>query len=105
MSNGPIKIGDGWHPQIIHPDLVGYATRNEGVNAVKWHAIIDGSECETCRSMHGRVWRLTGEPVGHDLFLPYPAYEQCRRGKVHCRCILLPMAYGPDIPFPDGSVE
>jgi len=40
-----------------------------GVNALKWHAILDPKVCIECAERAGKLWDMDGEPIGHDI--PY----------------------------------
>lgn len=82
----------------LHPSLRTYASR-DGVNAVKWHTVVDQRTCPVCLSLHGKVWTLDGKPVEHSTPLPVvpPTHDWCR-------CILIPMAYAHDIPLPGSKV-
>lgn len=52
------------------------AYRDAGVKKVKWHTVLDGKECETCRERNGKVYFINAIP-------PKPH----RR----CRCVFEPV--------------
>lgn len=72
------------------------AMRENGINALRWFAILDTSVCENCAVRADKLWTIDGEPLGHDI--PYEAVP------LHpwCRCILLPERY-EDGPPEDGD--
>lgn len=73
------------------------AMRENGINALRWFAILDAVVCENCAVRADKLWTIDGEPLGHDI--PYEAVP------LHpwCRCILVPEQY-PDGPPEDGDV-
>lgn len=71
--------------------------RANGVQAVKWHAVLDSRVCPYCGAHAGKLWTLDGGPIGHDAALgPHPPAHWW------CRCILLPMRW-PGGPPEDGG--
>lgn len=73
------------------------AFRANGVQAVRWHAILDAKVCPACAVHAGKLYTLEGKPIEHALPLG-------QRPPAHwwCRCILLPMKF-PDAPRVDGG--
>lgn len=70
-----------------------------GVQAVKWFAVLDSRVCPYCGGHAGKLWALDGAPIGHDVALgPHPPAHWW------CRCILLPMQWAGGPP-PDGGAE
>lgn len=74
------------------------AMRAGGVNAFKWHAVLDPKVCPLCGARAGKLWTVDGKPLGHDIPFSWPTLHP------RCRCILLPMKY-PDGPPKDGGNE
>lgn len=75
--------------------------RENGVNAFRFHAVLDSRTTPGCAVRHGLVYDLdTLAPLGHDIVLDRTPPRHYR-----CRSILLPMAYGPDIPRPKDGGE
>lgn len=71
-----------------------------GVDAVKWHAILDPKVCPYCGVHAGKLYTLDGKPIGHEIALgkPPPAHWWCR-------CILTPQKYPDDTPPADGGAD
>jgi len=69
-----------------------------GVNALKWHAILDPKVCIECAERAGKLWDMDGEPIGHDIPYASPALHPW------CRCILLPQKF-KDGPPEDGGKD
>lgn len=71
-----------------------------GVNAFRWHAVLDENTTAGCALRHGLVYTIdTLEPVNHNIPIEREPPRHYR-----CRSILLPMAYADDIPVPpDGG--
>ncbi|MGE0209888.1 MAG: minor capsid protein [Lysobacteraceae bacterium] len=70
-----------------------------GVNAFRWHAVLDERTTAGCALRHGLLYDLdTLEPIRHDI----PIEREPPR-HWNCRAILLPVAYGPDIPMPEDG--
>lgn len=71
-----------------------------GVNAFRWHAVLDEKTTAGCALRNGLLYDIdTLAPIRHDVPIE-------RRPPRHwrCRSILLPMAYADDIPMPpDGG--
>lgn len=71
-----------------------------GVNAFRWHAILDEKTTAGCAIRHGLIYTLDDlEPINHTIPIE-------RRPPRHyrCRSILLPMAYTGKLPAPtDGG--
>jgi len=74
------------------------AFRTNGVQAVRWHAILDAKVCPACAVHAGKLYSLAGKPIGHALPLgqPPPAHWWCR-------CILLPMKFPNGLPAEGGT--
>lgn len=49
------------------------AYRDAGVKKVKWHAVLDGKECETCKERDGKIYPINAVPP---------------KTHKHCRCWL-----------------
>ncbi len=64
-----------------------------GVNALKWHSILDSRTTINCATRSGKLYDLDFQPVGHDIPMgtPPPAHW-------NCRSILVGMKY------PDGQI-
>lgn len=71
----------------------GEAMRANGVDAVMWHAILDGKQCADCGMRAGLLYTLDGDPIGHDV--PLVAEPPFHHG---CRCMLVPQQYPGDPP-------
>lgn len=74
--------------------------RANGINAVKWHAILDSKVCPTCGVRAGKLWDLDGQPVGHavPLVAMPPAHWWCR-------CLLVPLKFPEGKPPADGGPD
>lgn len=74
------------------------AFRTNGVQAVRWHAILDAKVCPACAVHAGKLYTLDGKPIGHVLPLG-------QRPPAHwwCRCILLPMKFPNGLPAEGGT--
>lgn len=73
-----------------------------GVNAFRWHAVLDEKTTAGCALRHGLVYDIdTLDPINHDVPIEREPPRHYR-----CRSILLPMAYAADIPIPaDGGMS
>ena len=49
------------------------AYRDAGVKKVKWHTVLDGKECETCKERDGKIYPINAVPP---------------KTHKHCRCLL-----------------
>jgi len=59
-----------------------------GINALKYHAILDSKVCPSCGERDGMFYTIDGDPIAHDIpYLPIPLH-------LWCRCIYIPQ----DIP-------
>lgn len=70
-----------------------------GVNAFRWHAVLDANTTAGCALRHGLLYDLdTLEPIRHSVPIEREPPRHYR-----CRSILLPMAYDQDIPMPEDG--
>ena len=70
-----------------------------GVNAFRWHAVLDEKTTAGCALRHGLLYELdTLEPIRHSVPIEREPPRHYR-----CRSILLPMAYADDIPMPEDG--
>lgn len=76
------------------------AFRANGINALKWHAILDSRVCPSCGARAGKLWDLDGKPVGHSV--PLVAMPPAH---LWCRCIALPLKFPEGKPPADGGPE
>lgn len=73
--------------------------RANGVNAFRFHAVLDSRTTMECAMRHGLLYDLdTLAPIGHSIVL-----DRAPPRRYRCRSIMLPMAYGPDIPMPEDG--
>lgn len=73
------------------------AWRANGVNAVRWHAILDPKVCPDCGMRAGKLYTLDAEPIGHSVPL-------VREPPLHwnCRCMLVPQKFKGGVPDDSG---
>lgn len=73
------------------------AWRANGVNAVRWHAILDPKVCPDCGMRAGKLYTLDAEPIGHSVPL-------MREPPAHwnCRCMLVAQKFKNGIPDDSG---
>ena len=70
-----------------------------GVNAFRWHAVLDEKTTAGCALRHGLLYELdTLEPIRHSVPIERKPPRHFR-----CRSLLLPMAYADDIPMPEDG--
>lgn len=70
-----------------------------GVNAFRWHAVLDEKTTAGCALRHGLLYELdTLEPIRHSVPIEREPPRHYR-----CRSLLLPMAYADDIPMPEDG--
>lgn len=73
-----------------------------GVNAFRWHAVLDEKTTAGCAIRHGLIYTIDGlEPINHKVPI-----ERTPPRHYRCRSILLPMAYTSKLPAPqDGGQQ
>jgi SPP1 gp7 family putative phage head morphogenesis protein len=72
--------------------------RANGVQALRWYAILDEKVCPNCGMRAGKLYTVDGEPIGHDVpMIQEPPFH------FWCRCMLIPEKY--DGPVPNNSGE
>lgn len=64
-----------------------------GINALKWHSILDTRTTIGCAARSGKLYTLEFEPIGHDI--PIEALPPAHWG---CRSILVGMRYDGPLP-------
>lgn len=72
--------------------------KGQGVNALRWHAILDAHVCPSCGEREGKMWTVDGKALGHAVGYASPPLHP------GCRCILIPLKY-PDAPPADGGPQ
>jgi SPP1 gp7 family putative phage head morphogenesis protein len=74
--------------------------RANGVDSVRWFAILDAKVCPNCAMRAGKIWTIDGKPVGHNIVLPHPP-------PLHywCRCLLAPLKHPAGRPPDDGGPQ
>jgi SPP1 gp7 family putative phage head morphogenesis protein len=91
---------------LVHTTVAEVATdarkatwKANGVNAFRWHAVLDENTTAGCALRHGLLYDIdTLEPIGHNVPIEREPPRHYR-----CRSILLPMAYADDIPMPEDG--
>lgn len=106
-TGGLIQAAARHADALVHTTVAEAATdarkatwKANGVNAFRWHAVLDEKTTAGCALRHGLVYTIdTLEPVNHNIPIEREPPRHYR-----CRSILLPMAYADDIPVPpDGG--
>lgn len=71
--------------------------RANGVNAVRWHAILDPKVCPDCGMRAGKLYTLDAEPIGHSV-------PMVREPPLHwnCRCMLVAQKFKGGVPDDSG---
>lgn len=59
------------YADIVTDETTLKAYRDAGVKRVKWHAVLDGKECETCKERDGKIYPINAVPP---------------KTHKHCRC-------------------
>lgn len=73
------------------------AWKSGGINALKWHSILDTRTTTHCATRAGKLYTLDLEPIGHDIPI-----EALPPAHWNCRSLLVPMQYPGEIP-PSGE--
>lgn len=106
-TGGLIQAAARHADALVHTTVAEAATdarkatwKANGVNAFRWHAVLDEKTTAGCALRHGLVYDIdTLDPINHDVPIEREPPRHYR-----CRSILLPMAYAADIPVPpDGG--
>lgn len=50
------------YADIVTDETTLKAYRDAGVKKVKWHAVLDGRECETCKERDGKIYPISAVP-------------------------------------------
>lgn len=74
------------------------AMKANGVNALRWHAVLDPRVCPSCGERAGKLWTIEGQPIAHAIPLQMPPIHP------NCRCIATPMKY-PEGPPANGGPD
>lgn len=75
------------------------AMRANGVNALRWHAVLDSKVCPSCGERHGKLWSIDGNPIAHNIPLQMPPIHP------GCRCIATPMRFKDGVPEDGGALR